>query len=329
MGLVLTAGVASIALDYPLLAPLEQMIRMSPQVSIIDTGDFNWIEIDDTGQYLYASGHGLQYLRRYDLSSPSAFSLMSDSETDGAQGFAYDPALNEVYVYNARTKNLLYLDASTLELKRSLPLPEVSPGDLWIAVESRSNTITIVSEADVQIGTPFIVLNRSTGAVLDRRNFDAGNLLMHPAKPIVHLSFFRRTTSLISYDLEQRMVLRETPTNSRVDRMAYWKQANELLLASPAESRVARFDADTLEPKGNMASIFGVRVLVVDSMRNFLLCGSLMTGTVAVFDLTTGQQRANFYLGPWLRTIALDSDNGIAYVSANGGLYKLNYGSIR
>jgi DNA-binding beta-propeller fold protein YncE len=304
------------------------MIRMSPEVSIIASDDFNWIELDPTGRYLYAAGHGLHHLERYDLADLSASPLLSEAPSDGAQGFAYDAAAGEIYVYNGQSKQLLYFDAATLALKRSLPLPEVSPGDPWIAVDRRSDTITVVSEADIRTGTPFIVLNRTTGTILDQRNFDAGNFLMHPDKPIVYLSFFRYRTSLIAYNLEQQKVLGEVSTDSRVDRMAYWRPANELLLASPVEAQVIRFDADTLEPKGKIEVIFGVRVLAVDPLRNILLCGSLATGTVAVFDLETGQKRASFYLGPWLRTINLDLDGGVAYVSANGALYRLNYGHI-
>jgi DNA-binding beta-propeller fold protein YncE len=328
-GLLLTSGVVAVVLEFEPLVPLEQMIRRSPEVTIIDSGDFNWIDIDTSGRYLYASGHGLQHLQRYDLARLSAPPLLSDSPSGRAQGFAYDSDTGEIYVYNGQTEHLLYFDAATLALKRSLPLPGVSPGDPWVAVDRQSDTITVVSEADIRAGMPFIIVNRSTGAILDRRDFDAGNFLVHPDKPILYLSFFRYRTSLIAYDLEQRRTLYEVSTDSRVDRMAYWKQANEVLLASPVESEVTRFDADTLELKGSLRTIFGVRVLAVDPVRNFLLCGSLATGTVAVFDLETGQERASFYLGPWLRTITLDPDGGIAYVSANGALYRLNYGNIR
>jgi hypothetical protein len=47
-----------------------------------------------------------------------------------------------------------------------------------------------------------------------------------------------------------------------------------------------------------------------------------------VFDLTTGQQKGNYYLGPWLRSIVLDSVNGNAYVSTNGALFKVDYSHL-
>ena len=119
------------------------------------------------------------------------------------------------------------------------------------------------------------------------------------------------------------------PTDSPADRMAYWKGGNELLLASPLKSRVIRFDADTLESRGIINSIFGVRTLAIDPIRNLLFCGSLTSGTVPIYDLATGQRRISFYLGPWLRTIAIHPSSGTAYVSSNGALYKLSYGHLR
>jgi DNA-binding beta-propeller fold protein YncE len=328
-GVILASGIAAAALNFEQLVPLEQAIRMPPEVSIIDRGNFNWIELDPTGQYLYVTGHGLQYLQRYDMMQPSEPPLLSSAPVDSAQGFTYDPEAGEIYVFNNVTQTLLYLDATTLELKRSLLVTEVSPGDSWMTVDPHTDTITIVSEADIRIGTPFVVLNRTTGEILDQRDdLDASSILVHPDKPVLYLSFSRYNTNVMTYDLEQHVVSHQTPTDPRVDRMEYWEAANELLLASPVESRVIRFDADNLELKGTINANFGVRVIEVDPVRNLLLCGSLTTGTVAVFDLATGEQRGSFYLGPWLRTFALDPSTGTVYVSGNGALYKVNYGHL-
>jgi DNA-binding beta-propeller fold protein YncE len=326
-GFVLTSGMVTVALDYEPLVPLEQMLRMSPRVSLIDSGDFNWIELDASKQYLYASGHGLRYLQRYDLTQPSVSPRLSDTPIDGAQSFAYDPDANELYVYNAKTRYLLYIDATTLKLERELPLTDVSPGDSWIAVDSQTNTLLIISESDLETGTPFLVLDRSTGTVLDRRNWGAGNFLMHPTKSIVYLSFFRRIPSLIAYDLKECEVASQVPTNSRVDRLAFLNDSNELLLTLPTESKIAYYDADTLALKRYLDSTFGVRVLAVDSVKKLLFWGSLATGTIDIFDLTTHQRWAGFYLAPWLRTITIDPERSVAYVSAKGALYKLDYGN--
>jgi hypothetical protein len=63
----------------------------------------------------------------------------------------------------------------------------------------------------------------------------------------------------------------------------------------------------------------------VDSSRHWLLCGSLVTHQLEVIDLNTQQRVAAYYLGPWLRTIVLDSQAGVAYVSSHGGLFAVQY----
>jgi hypothetical protein len=98
-----------------------------------------------------------------------------------------------------------------------------------------------------------------------------------------------------------------------------------VLVTSPIESRVLRFDADTLAPKGYFAALFGVRAIALDEERQLLLCGNIATGHLIVLDLRTGARVSTRYLGPWLRTIELDVPNGTAYVSANGALYVLRY----
>jgi hypothetical protein len=95
--------------------------------------------------------------------------------------------------------------------------------------------------------------------------------------------------------------------------MAFWKTKNELLVTSPIESRVLRFDAETLTPKGYFAALFGVRAIALDEERQLLLCGNIATGHLIVLDLRTGERVSTRYLGPWLRTIALDVPNGTAY----------------
>ena len=187
--------------------------------------------------------------------------------------------------------------------------------------------MTVVSEADLQIGVPFIVVNRASGQVLEHENLDAGNVLRHPTRPLVYLSFFRRRDQLMLYDLESRRVSHTAPADLRAERMAFWKQANEVLVTSPMESRVMRFDADHLRPKGHIPAPFGARAIALDEPRQLLLCGNIATGYVTLIDLRTGRPLRSYYLGPWLRTIALHVESGTAYVSSLGALYRLSYAS--
>lgn len=320
------AAIAAVCMTNSVwLVRAEQALRMSDEVSLVATGDMNWIDIDANGRYLYASGHGLPHFHRFDLDNLQKPVLKSAVSTGGAQGFVLDEAAQEIFVFNTITKNLLTLDANTLALKNTLAVPDLSPGDPWIAVDRGTNTATMVSEADIQSGSPFIVTDLGNGLPLDRRQLDAGNLLLHPQRPLLYLSFFRNSNRLMAYDLAHREIVREVPTDARVDRMAYWPSRNELLVASPLESRVLRFNADNLLPIGTLPSIFGVRSLAVDDKRGWLLCGSLSTGMLVVNDLHSGKAVRSFYLGPWLRTIVLHPESGTAYVSSNGALYKVSY----
>jgi DNA-binding beta-propeller fold protein YncE len=172
-------------------------------------------------------------------------------------------------------------------------------------------------------------VNRSTGKVVDRRQFEAGNLLLRPDTSRLYLSFFRRSHKLLAYDLRTLSVVDEVPVPQHVDRMAYVAKKNEILLASPAQSRIERFDATSLASKGNLKSIFGVRVLAIDRAHDMLFAGSFATGELSVTDLVTGRELGRFYLGPWLRTIQVDPARSIAYVSSNGAVYSLHYDKLQ
>jgi DNA-binding beta-propeller fold protein YncE len=324
--LLLASLAAAVLIRDERLVAFEQKIRLSPDVKVIERGlSMNWIELDPSGTYLYATGHDVPSLRRFDLRNLAAPPLVSDIPTGGAQGFAYDPLGNELFAVNTYSRQLLYLDATTLKLRKTADLAQLSPGDPWIAVDAQTDTLTVVSEADVRIGDPLIVVERSSGRTVARADLDAGNLLKHPSRPWLYLTFFRRRSEVMLYDLEARSVTRRAPADPRAERMAFWKTENELLVTSPIESRVLRFDADTLTPKGYFAALFGVRAIALDEARQLLLCGNIATGHLIVLDLRTGARVSTRYLGPWLRTIELDVPNGTAYVSANGALYVLRY----
>jgi len=209
-------------------------------------------------------------------------------------------------------------------LKQTLPVV-VSPGDAWVAYEPFSDTLMLASEADDSKGTPLVVIARATGEIIDKRSEEAGNLLVNPNKPLVYMSFFRRFGGVLAYDTQSRKIVADTATDARMDRMAFDPVNNELLIASPAESRIVHFDPDTLEPKGHFNSIFGVRVIAIDAERDVMLVASLASGEVAMMGLSDRTIKKTWYVGPWLRSIAIAQDRGVAYISSKDGLYELRY----
>lgn len=307
------------------LVPLEQSMRMASGTRVIARGDFNGLSLDAEGRYLFATGHGLERVQRYrtdDLAQPP---IESSVPTGRAQGLDYDRESRRLYVYDAEDSSILVLD-DDLAVSDRLSVTDLAPGDPWIVFEPRTGTVTIASEADVNEGTAMLVLDAKGGRVRAGLSDDPGNLLRHPDQALIYMSFFRRDPGLAVLSPDSGRILRRTSTEHRLDRMAYWRAADELLVAAPTTSSVMRFDASTLESRGTIPAVPAVREIAVDEQRGLLICGSLVTGTVSVRDLETGRERASYYLGPWLRTIVLDQQKGRAYVSSNGALYEVGYG---
>ncbi|MBI1881959.1 MAG: hypothetical protein HYR94_27605 [Chloroflexi bacterium] len=326
-GLILVPGLAAFLLDPYSLSDLHRAWFPDPAVHLLARENFSWTEIDLERRILYASGYGTNYLQAYNIDNLDQSPLVSTVESGYAQGFAYNPLEQEIYVYNVLTHKLLTLDATTLGLKKSLTTSQLSPGDVWIAWDQFLDRIVLASEADEQVGIPTVVVDRSTGQVLDQLPFDPGNIALHPTKPWLYLSFLRRINELLVYDLEKRQVVKRAPAPERIDRLIFapGEKGLELFASAPLESQVLRFDAETLERIGTIKTVLGGRAIAVDPTRHWLLCGSLVTHQLEVIDLTTQQHIAEYYLGPWLRTIVLDPEAGTAYVSSHGGLFAVQY----
>ena len=326
-GAVIAALALALFLNGHGLAPMERALRSGDEITRIAEGDFNGLALDASGRYLFVTGHGTANLLRFDTEDLSAEPVESDVETGYAQGLAYDPARNEVYLFNTGTREVLAFNGETMKLARAIPAPDLAPGDPWIAIDPISNTLALVSEADEQTGAAILVFDRDSGEVVDRRSEEAGNLIMHPSKPILYLSFFRRERGVLAYDMATHEIVARGPTDARMERLTFDTDADEVLVTSPVEGEVLRFDAESLEQKGRFAAIFGVRVLTIDSTRQILLAGSLATGQIASLDLPGHERSRTWYVGPWLRSIEIAPDRGVAYVSSQGALYEFRYAS--
>ncbi|MBE7468200.1 MAG: hypothetical protein DPW09_05450 [Anaerolineae bacterium] len=326
-GYVLVPGLAALLLDPYSLSDFHRTLWPDPAVQLLARENYSWTELDVERRVLYASGYGTNYLHAFDLDKPDQPPRLSPVENGYAQGFAYNPVEQEIYLYNVLTHHLLTLDAVSLELKKSVAAPPLSPGDVWVAWDSFSDSLVIASEADEQEGVPTIIIDRPTGQLRAELNLDPGNIALHPSRPWLYMSFLRRVNELVVYDLEQQRIIKRVSVPERLDRLIFapGEQGVELFASAPLNSTVLRFDAETLERKDSLKTLFGGRAIAVDASRNWLLCGSLVTHQLEVIDLTTGQRVAAYYLGPWLRTIVLDSRAGVAYVSSHGGLFVVHY----
>lgn len=326
-GYILVPGLTALLLDPYSLSDLHRTLFPDPAVQLVGRENYSWTELDLERRVLFASGYGTNYLHAYNLDQLDQPPHLSPVENGYAQGFAYNPAGREIYLYNVLTHDLLTLDSTSLALKKTVAAPPLSPGDVWVAWDPFSDNLVIASEADEQVGVPTIIVDRQTGQLRAELNLDPGNIALHPTKPWLYMSFLRRVNELVIYDLEQQRIIKRASVPERLDRLIFapGEQGMELFASAPLDSTVLRFDGETLERKESLDTLFGGRAIAVDSSRNWLLCGSLVTHRLEVIDLTTRQRVASYYLGPWLRTIVFDSQGGLAYVSSHGGLFSVQY----
>ena len=220
-----------------------------------------------------------------------------------------------------------YIDAVTLETLRSVPVADLSPGDVWIKWHQNTDTIIVSSEADYETGTPFYIIDREDGHVVGSMPLPiipTAYLVFHPEKPLLYFNSYR-DTYLIAWDMVRHEAEITAQTRPMTDRMDFDSKRNELLVASPLDGAVLRYDADTLTYKGKIKTGFGVRTLTLDTQRDLLVVGNFINDRIQVIDMNTNTRVASFYLGPWIRTITLDVENGIAYVSTVRNLFKVRY----
>jgi hypothetical protein len=320
---VIVSGLAILLLNGWSLRRLARTLHADQAVQQFAIGDFNGLELDAEHGLLFASGHGSNYLLAYDVNALHHAPHRSQVEISGAQAFGYNPRDRELYVLNVETKALLFLDASTLALKKVISDLEVTPGDAWIIWDRHTDHIIIASEAH-EDGYPTVVVDRTTGKVLYTMELVLLNAFLHPRKPLFYMGFHEK---LLAYSTELRKVVGtfEPGRNQFLERMDMTPDQRELLVAAPVNSAILRFDPETLEMKGSIRTVFGVRTLAVDPVRNLLLTGSLISNMLEVIDLEMQARVAKFYVGPWLRTIVLDSGRGVAYVSSIEGLFRVDY----
>lgn len=321
---VVTAALAVVLLNGWSLRGLGRGLHADRTVQQFAVGDFNGLEFDAEQGLLFASGHGTNYLLAYNADALDQAPRRSQVEIGGAQAFAYNPPDRELCVLNLQTKTLLFLDATTLALERAIPGVEVTPGDIFMTWDRHTDQLLIASE-EPEEGYPTIVVDWTTGRLLYTMESTAFNIYLHPHKPLVYMSLDEEE-ELVAYDaVLRKFTARFDARNRFLERMVMTPDQGELLVAAPVNWAVFRFDPETLEFRGRIDTVVGVRTLAVDPVRNLLLTGSLISNMLEVIDLKTKARVAKYYVGPWLRTIALDTRAGIAYVSSIEGLFRVDY----
>lgn len=110
------------------------------------------MELNPEKNLLYAVGRGTNFLLAFDLNHLDQAPKRSRQDIGKTQSFGFNPDQQEIYVYKADTRELLYMDASSLKVLRSVPIPDLAPGDVWIKWVYFNDSIIISSEADAEVG---------------------------------------------------------------------------------------------------------------------------------------------------------------------------------
>lgn len=328
---VLTASIFFVFLltphDNQRILTLGEKLNYDPAVEKFAEGDFNWLEINFERRELYAIGPGLNFIMIFNMNQVNIPPQKAKTSIDRTQSFAFNPDLQEVYVYNNITREVLYLAAPDLTLVRTVPIPDLANGDVWVKWNKETDTISVSSEADLNNGIPFYLLDRQSGetlATMPMPVIPTAFIVFHPEKPIMYFNSFK-DTYLVAWDMEKHQIIKKTQTTPRTDRMTFSPDTSEIMVASPLDGTILRYDAETLELTGKIKVSLGDRTIALDPARNLLIVGNFFNNKIKVIDLETETTLKTYYLGPWIRTIALDTKNGVAYVSTVRNLFKVTY----
>jgi hypothetical protein len=335
-----TSGLGVMLLNGWSLAGVARMFHANEFVRQVAAIDLNGLEVDAEQGVLFANGHGTNHLLVYDMQALNKPPRQSEAELGWAQGMFYNRPEREVYIFNTEKRSLLMLDAKTLALKKSISGLNLSEGDCFIAMDRRSDTIIIASEAgyparrpgdnDGPGAGPIVMVERTTGKQMyaprdcDGSFCNPGHILLNEKTSLMYMGFI---DGILAYNTETHLITARTHDRYHWigDHLALTPDQSEVLYPYPLHGAVFRFDAQTLDFKGSISTVFGVRNATVDPVRNLLLTVSGFNNMLDVIDLHSRKRLAQYYIAPWLRTIALDVKTGTAYVSSVGGLYSVNY----
>ncbi len=330
---VLGAGLPAVLwcslFSYKQLVPLERKWFADPSVKVftvegkdfLEDFDLNDIALDKAANQILVAGVNSSRLLAINLADRSK--IRDYSPTGHAEFFAFEPQRRELIFYDKVNLLLKVIDIDTVQLKRSIPL-ELAWGCSWIAYDTKSERLVVGSEA-ARSGRPGAVLDMRSGQEITALPFAPGYMIKHPEKPLAYVSFFWRESKILRFNIDELKLDRSVPSPPRLDRIKFDLKRGEILVAAALRSALLRYDAETLESKGTISTVFGVRTHEVDATRDLVLTGSLLTNQLEVVDLATHERLARYRLGPHLRSIALDTERGIAYVSSRFGLFEVSY----
>ena len=315
--------VVVLAIGRPAMNQLGAALLQDQKTQVVTQGNFNWMELDAKNHLLYAVGHGADQVLAFHTDDLSAPPEESDSLGALSQSFAFNPSANEIYF--PTSSEIIVLDVPSLQIKDRIEIPQLSPGDVWMVWDRQNDQLILSSEADVNSANSFLVVDRASGKVVSNEPLNAWNIYLHPSKPILYLGPRFHEYEYYLYDTVKHQIISTFETGELGDRMILDENRNELLISNPSKGTISRYDPLTFEYLGAIRANWGVRSLAIDQAHNLLFAGSLIDNTLVIIDQTNNETIRRCWVGPWVRSIVLDTDNRLAYVSTRYELLCIQY----
>jgi hypothetical protein len=229
------------------------------------------------------------------------------------QQVKFNPARGEAYHFDKQRGALLVLDGGSLAVKRAIEIPGLGYGGSAISDFDNSGGTLAVALED----SPLLVFRLGSFALRSvlRGTEHTEFILYDRAAGSYLVSFYkgRDTFEAISADGKIR---RQVAAGRFQGGMALSEKRKELYLAMPLQGRILVFDSATLEQKGWLRSVYGVRGLACDDKNGVLVAASMCGGFAEAINLEDGRRVARIRAGYYLRELALDPEARTAFVTS-------------
>ena len=328
----LAAAALAVSAPHPMLMRLGQTMFMSPAAEFVFGPDYQVYSGYDVSDLALDPGTGDIVLCGQEQRSPKVLRKGAVAAADtgiynAGNEYCEFAGPQALVTADKELNELLVIDPKSLRVRGRLHLDRLPHGEIFLAAFPALNLVAAASENEEGLGggpgIRIIDLNRMK--VIREIDAEIGNLIADPRRPVIYTNHFARNIGVRAWDIRTGRLLATSSRFGRSDRMAFDAARNELLATVPETGQVWRLDADTLKDKAPIGTVFGVRGIAIDPGRDLLLAASFLTNDLDVIDLKTGRSLRRYRLGPWMRTVLVPGNDGIAYVASRYGVYRLNY----
>ena len=331
-GAALAAAALAVFAPHPMLMRLGQAMFMSPAADFVFGPDYQIYSAYDVSDFARNPTTGDIVLCGQEQHSPKVLRGGAGSPIDtgvhnAGNEFCEFAGPDALVTADKDGDDLLVIDPDSFRLRASQRLERLPHGEVLLATFPALNLVAAASENEKgDGGGPDIrIVDLQSMKVIREIDAEVGYLIADPRRPVIYANHFATNLGVRAWDVRTGRLLATSRRFGRSDRMAFDAARNEILATLPETGQVWRLDADTLKDKTPIDTVFGVRGIAIDPGRDLLLAASFLNNDLDVIDLKTGRSLRRYRLGPWLRTVLIPSNDGVALVASRYGVYRLNY----